>query len=46
MNEVTMRSSAEEKIRLFLAFFQGRSDVYDRRWENAKTGKGWLFPRM
>ncbi len=44
MNEVTMRSSAEEKIRLFRALFQGRSDVYARRWENTKTGKGGYSP--
>lgn len=44
MNEVTMRSSPEEKIQLFRALFQGRMDVYARRWENARTGKCGYAP--
>lgn len=44
MYEVTMRSSPEEKIRLFRALFQGRLDVYARRWENTKTGKCGYAP--
>ena len=33
---VTKRSPLPEKITLFLSLFQGRPDVYARRWENRR----------
>ena len=33
---VTNASSPEDKVRLFLSLFRGRTDVFPRRWENAK----------
>jgi superfamily II DNA or RNA helicase len=41
---VTMGSSSAEKIALFRRLFQGRQDVFPRRWENAKTGKAGYSP--
>jgi len=40
---VTMRSTPEEKIRLFRALFRGRDDVYASRWES-KSGKSGYSP--
>ncbi len=40
---VTMQSSPEEKIRLFRTLFNGRDDVYAKRWEN-KSGKSGYSP--
>lgn len=39
---VTKRSPLPEKITLFLSLFQGRPDVYARRWEskNGRSGYG------
>lgn len=33
-----------EKVALFGALFRGRTDVYPRRWENARTGKSGYSP--
>ena len=35
----SMQLSAEQKVALFLALFQGRSDVFARRWENRDKGR-------
>ncbi len=37
-------SSSDEKIRLFRSLFQGREDVYPRRWESTKTGRSGYSP--
>lgn len=36
--------SAEEKIKLFMTLFRGRTEVFPRRWENAKSGKSGYSP--
>ena len=36
--------SPEEKIALFMDLFQGRRDVFPKRWENQKTGKSGYSP--
>ena len=41
---VHAHSSAQEKIDCFLAAFQGRKDVYARRYESPKTGKCGYTP--
>jgi superfamily II DNA or RNA helicase len=33
-----------EKVTLFASLFRGRTDVYPRRWENARTGKTGYAP--
>jgi superfamily II DNA or RNA helicase len=33
-----------EKVALFRALFRGRTDVYPRRWENARSGKSGYSP--
>ena len=39
---VTHESSAEAKIALYRSLFDGRADVYARRWENPSKGSsGW-----
>ena len=43
---VTTASSPEEKVRLFRAMFQGRDDVYARRYVSAKAGKAGYSPRV
>lgn len=40
---VTKRSPLSEKITLFLSLFQGRPDVYARRWES-KNGRSGYSP--
>lgn len=40
---VTKRSPMHEKIALFLSLFQGRPDVYARRWES-KAGRSGYSP--
>ena len=40
---VTKRSPLPEKIALFLSLFQGRPDVYVRRWES-KNGRSGYSP--
>jgi superfamily II DNA or RNA helicase len=37
-------SPPEVKVALFRSLFQGRADVYARRWENRKTGKSGYAP--
>lgn len=39
-----MASSPAEKIRLFRAMFQGREDVYARRYVSARSGKSGYSP--
>src|SRR2546423_14901541 len=41
---VTNQSSPEAKIALFPSLFRGREDVYPRRFENRKTGRGGYAP--
>lgn len=41
---VTNASSAKVKIALFRELFQGREDVFPRRWENRKSGKSGYAP--
>ena len=41
---VTGRSPAQDKIALFRSLFGGRTDVYPKRWENARTGKSGYAP--
>ncbi|EKE10179.1 MAG: hypothetical protein ACD_16C00073G0003 [uncultured bacterium] len=36
--------SPEEKISLFMDLFQGRRDVFPKRWDNQKTGKSGYSP--
>ena len=39
---MTQRSSPQQKVELFRAFFRGRDDVYALRWESGRTNKsGW-----
>ena len=37
-------SPASEKVKLYQSLFQGRPDVYARRFESAKTGKSGYKP--
>jgi hypothetical protein len=41
---VTQSSQPEEKIQLFRSLFRGRDDVFARRFENRKTGRGGYAP--
>lgn len=41
---VHMRSTPEEKIRLFRSLFRGRKDVFARRWYSVQKGKGGYAP--
>ena len=41
---ITNASSAADKIALFRSFFQGREEVYPRRFENRKTKKSGYAP--
>lgn len=41
---VNKYSPVEEKIKLFKNLFQGRQDVFARRFESAKTGKSGYQP--
>jgi hypothetical protein len=36
---VTAPRTGAEKIRLFRSLFRGRTDVFPKRWENAKQGR-------
>jgi len=40
----TTALSNAEKVALFRSLFQGRDDVFPRRWENSKTGKAGYAP--
>lgn len=31
--------SNEEKVKIFMEVFKGRTDIYAKRWESNKTGK-------
>ena len=42
--KVHNNSSPSQKIELFMSLFHGRTDVFAKRWQNAKTGKGWYQP--
>lgn len=44
MSGVDQSSSNDEKVKLFLALFGGRGDVFARRFDNAKTGKKGYSP--
>ncbi|MEF2838620.1 MAG: DEAD/DEAH box helicase family protein [Oscillospiraceae bacterium] len=41
---VHMRSTPEEKIRLFRSLFRGREDVFARRWYSIQKEKGGFTP--
>lgn len=41
---VTMHSTPQEKISLFMSLFRGRSDVYAKRWYSEKSGKSGYQP--
>ena len=41
---VHMRSTPEEKIRLFRSLFRGREDVFARRWYSVQKRKGGYAP--
>lgn len=41
---VSKKSSSSEKIALFMSLFHGRTDVFAKRWENAKSGKSGYSP--
>ncbi|MBO5659917.1 MAG: helicase, partial [Bacteroidaceae bacterium] len=41
---VHMRSSTDDKIRLFRSLFRGREDVFARRWYSTKKEKGGYSP--
>jgi superfamily II DNA or RNA helicase len=40
----TIALSNDEKVALFRSLFQGRDDVFPRRWENPKTGNSGYAP--
>lgn len=42
--EVPASRTGTEKIRLFRTLFRGREDVFPKRWENAKQGRGGYSP--
>ena len=41
---ITNLSEPAEKIKLFMALFRGRDDVYAKRWENSKKGTSGYSP--
>lgn len=41
---VTMRSTPEEKIKLFRSLFRGRDDVFARRWHSVTSDKSGYQP--
>lgn len=41
---VSRTSAPEEKIRFFCSLFRGRDDVFARRFESRKTGRGGYAP--
>ncbi len=41
---ITNLSEPTEKIKLFMALFRGRDDVYAKRWENSKKGTSGYSP--
>lgn len=44
VSAVHMRSTPEEKIRLFRSLFRGREDVYARRWYSVQKKKSGYTP--
>ena len=36
--------SPEEKVKIFMNLFRGRTDVFPKRWDNLKTGKSGYSP--
>ena len=44
VSSVHARSTSREKIALFRSLFQGRHDIYPRRFENKKTGRTGYAP--
>ena len=38
------KSKPEEKIKLFLSLFKGRTDVYAKRWDSNKTDRSGYSP--
>ena len=42
---VHMRSTPEEKIRLFRRLFRGREDVFARRWYSTQKEKGGYWKK-
>ena len=36
--------SNEEKVKIFMKVFKGRTDIYAKRWESNKTGKTGYSP--
>ena len=36
--------STEEKVKIFMEIFKGRTDLYAKRWESNKTGKSGYTP--
>ncbi|HNY12520.1 MAG TPA: helicase, partial [Candidatus Wallbacteria bacterium] len=42
--KVHNNSSPSQKIELFMSLFRGRTDVFARRWQSGKTGKGGYQP--
>jgi superfamily II DNA or RNA helicase/HKD family nuclease len=43
-SNINQNSSPTEKIKLFMALFKGRDDVYAKRWENKKKGTAGYLP--
>lgn len=43
-NSINNESPQEEKIKLFRSLFNGREDVFPRRFENSRTGKSGYAP--
>ena len=43
-NKETKVISAEEKIKIFMEIFKGRTDIYAKRWTSSKTGKSGYSP--
>ena len=43
-SQIPAPTTQAEKVALFGQLFRGRTDVYPRRWENARTGKSGYSP--
>ncbi len=43
-SKINKKSGPNEKIRLYMSLFKGRTDVYARRWENKSNGKAGYSP--
>ncbi|HKK82237.1 MAG TPA: hypothetical protein VJ909_08305, partial [Prolixibacteraceae bacterium] len=41
---INQYASPDEKIRLYMSLFKGRTDVYAKRWENKKKDKSGYSP--